>query len=67
MKNPYPELFSPSPTSTQFRTSVHHPPFSLNDPHTLEEDMIMQALSQQIGAMMCITVLALPQLHFTFP
>ena len=39
------------------------PLLSLNDPHELEEDIIYtitQALCQQIGATMCVAVLALP-------
>ena len=39
------------------------PPLSLNDPHALGEDIIytiMQALPQQMGATMCVVVLALP-------
>ena len=38
-------------------------PLSLNDPHALGEDIIytiMRALAQQMGATMCVAVLALP-------
>ena len=51
-----------SATPLQVKTSDHHLPPSLNDPHELVEDInytIMQALRPQIGALKNVVVLVL--------
>ena len=49
----------------QIKTSGHHLPPSLNDPHELEEGInytIMPILRPRIGALKSVIVLALPHL-----
>ena len=61
---------SPNLSMIQYKWPSPPPP-SLNDPHTLGEDIIytiMRALAQRMGATVCVAVLALPppptpQLH----
>ena len=62
-KKPYHLNYSAPPP--QIKTSGHHLPPSLNDPHKLEEGInytTMQALCPQIGALKNVVVLVLPHL-----
>ena len=56
---------APPPHVALLRTNGHHPLLSLNDRHVSGEDIIytiIPAWCQQMEAVMCVVVLALPHL-----